>query len=69
MSILDLSEFDRNDWRSRDEQIRMSPNPRFNKVTRHSADVERLRTDRDPCIRCGVRKDRHAEAGCRRYLA
>lgn len=34
---------------------------------RHKDDVENLRTDRDPCPKCGVRADLHAEFGCKRW--
>ena len=27
----------------------------------HADDVERLRVDRDPCFKCGVRMDKHGE--------
>lgn len=30
-------------------------------------DVEARRTLRDPCVKCGVRADRHAEFGCKRW--
>lgn len=33
----------------------------------HTHDVENQRAFRDPCVRCGVRADRHAEFGCKRW--
>lgn len=29
--------------------------------------AEKLRTDREPCLRCGVRHDLHANHGCGRW--
>lgn len=31
------------------------------------ADIDSRRVDRDPCLRCAVPADRHAEHGCRSY--
>lgn len=31
------------------------------------SDVENQRTLRDPCVRCGVRADKHDEFGCKRW--
>lgn len=33
------------------------------------SDVESRRTLRDPCVRCGVRADRHAQFGCKRWAS
>jgi hypothetical protein len=36
---------------------------------RDSHDAMRLIQDRDPCFKCGTRKDRHDEFGCGRWRA
>lgn len=33
----------------------------------HNHDVENQRTFRDPCVKCGVRADHHAQFGCKRW--
>lgn len=69
--MIDISEFTRGDPRTTVEKMRVAPSPGFNRVRdwHNPDDVERLRQRRDPCRSCGVREDRHAEAGCRRYRA
>lgn len=32
------------------------------------AEIEERRIARDPCVRCAVRKDIHAEHGCKRFI-
>lgn len=32
------------------------------------AEIDARRIIRDPCVRCGVRKDNHAEHGCKRFI-
>ena len=37
------------------------------KSARIKGDVEDMIQDRDPCFTCAVRKDKHAEFGCKRW--
>lgn len=40
------------------------------RVARLDAEREGIRVvKREPCFKCGVRADLHAESGCRRYVA
>lgn len=40
---------------------------RVSRRSRHLDDIENLKVMRDPCPRCGVRADMHAEFGCNRW--
>lgn len=68
--MVDLSDFGRRDWRSTEEKKRIALSPNFHRVIdRRPDDVADQRVHRDPCVRCGVRADHHANRGCRRYWA